>query len=121
MLNTRLYEVTFLNGNVRNYTANKITEAIFAEVDEEGNKYLLLDDIIDHHCKADAINTSDMWTTSYNGNKQLQRTTKGWDLCILWKDGSTSWETLSNLKASHPLQTAEYAIYKRLVNEPAFK
>ena len=29
---------------------------------------------------------------------------------VLWKDSSTSWEKLSDLKESHPLETAEYAV-----------
>jgi hypothetical protein len=79
LLNTRLYEVTFADGTVQDYTANKIAEAIYAEVDEEGNKYLLLDTIIDHRRDKTAMDKADMWITSYNGNKQLRRTTQGWN------------------------------------------
>jgi len=121
LLNTRLYEVTFADGTVRDYTANKIAEAIFAKVDEEGNKYLLLDAIIDHRHDKTAVHKANMWITSYNGNKQLRRTTQGWNLCVQWKDGSTSWETLANLKSSHLIQTAEYAIQKNIDSEPAFR
>jgi len=121
LINTRLYEVTFADGTVHDYTANKIAEAIYAEVDEEGNKYLLFDAIIDHRCDKTAIKRAYMWITSYNGNKQLRRTTQGWDLCVQWKDGSTSWEKLANLKSSHPLQTAEYAVQKNIDSEPAFR
>jgi hypothetical protein len=121
LLNTRLYEVTFADGTVQDYTANKIAEAIYAEVDEEGNKYLLLDAIIDHRRDKTAMDKADMWITSYNGNKQLRRTTQGWKLCVQWKDGSTSWETLANLKSSHPIQTAEYAVQRKIDSEPAFR
>ena len=38
-----------------------------------------------------------------------------------WKDGSTSWEKLKDLKASNPVEVAEYAAANRLVDEPAFK
>jgi len=121
LLNTRLCEVTFADGTVQDYTANKIAEAIYAEVDEEGNKYLLLDAIIDHHRDKTAMDKADMWITSYNGNKQLRRTTQRWKLCVQWKDGSTSWETLANLKSSHPIQTAEYAVQRNIDSEPAFR
>jgi hypothetical protein len=121
LLNTRLYEVTFADGTVQDYTANKIAEAMYAEVDEEGNKYLLLDAIIDHRRDKTAMDKADMWITSYNGNKQLRRTTQGWKLCVQWKDGSTSWETLANLKSSHPIQTAEYAVQRKIDSEPAFR
>ena len=43
-----------------------------------------------------------------NGRPYLQRSTVGWQICCQWKDGSTSWEKLSDLKESHPVQMAEY-------------
>ncbi len=36
------------------------------------------------------------------------------------KDGSTSWESLADLKEYHPIETAEYAVTKGLDHEPAF-
>ncbi len=38
----------------------------------------------------------------------------------MWKDGSTSWETLRNLKESNPLELAEYAVMHQISQEPAF-
>jgi hypothetical protein len=121
LMNTRLYEVTFADETVQDYTANKIAEAIYAEVDEEGNKYLLLDAIIDHHQDKTAMDKADTWITSYNDNKQLRRTTQGWKLCVQWKDGSTSWESSANLKSSHPIQTVENAVQRKIDSEPAFR
>ena len=50
----------------------------------------------------------------------MRRTTDGWQLCIQWKDGSTSWEKLSDLKELHPVECSEYAVSQGLMNEPAF-
>jgi hypothetical protein len=41
-------------------------------------------------------------------------------VCCQWNDGSTSWESLADLKESHPIETAEYAVTKGLDHEPAF-
>ena len=38
----------------------------------------------------------------------------------IWKDGSMSWEKLSNLKESHPLQTEEVKITQGIDHEHAF-
>ncbi len=46
--------------------------------------------------------------------------TLGWHICCQWKDGSKSWEKLSNLKESCPLQVTEYAIAMSLDHEPGF-
>jgi hypothetical protein len=62
-----------------------------------------------------------MWIQSPNGNRHMKKTTVGWELCIEWKDGSTSWETLANLKSSYPIQTADYAIANNIAIEPAFE
>lgn len=38
-----------------------------------------------------------------------------------WKDQSTSWEPLKDLKHSFPVQVAEYAVREGLVDRPAFR
>jgi len=43
-----------------------------------------------------------------------------WKLCVKWKDNSTSWETLADLKESYPIQVAEYAVAQSINGEPAF-
>ena len=62
----------------------------------------------------------DMWITSTNGNKSIRLTTKGWKLCVGWRDGSTSWEPLKDLKELNPLQVAEHAVANDFNVEPAF-
>jgi hypothetical protein len=41
-------------------------------------------------------------------------------VCCQWKDGSTSWENLADLKESHPIETTEYAMTKGIDHKPAF-
>jgi hypothetical protein len=50
----------------------------------------------------------------------VRKTTKGWNLCVEWKDGTTSWERLVDLKEINPVKVAEYDSAKRLLNTPAF-
>jgi hypothetical protein len=50
----------------------------------------------------------------------MKRSTIGWQVCCQWKDGSTSWENLADLKESHPLETAEYAVTQGIDHKPAF-
>ena len=37
-----------------------------------------------------------------------------------WKDQSTTWVTLKDMKEAYPVQSAEYAIQARIAEEPAF-
>jgi len=41
-------------------------------------------------------------------------------LCVQWKDGSTSWERLADLKESYPIEVAEFAVSRGLDQQPAF-
>ena len=57
--------------------------------------------------------------TSIQGRPVTNKSTTGWQICYQWKDGSTSWEKLFNLKESHPVQTVEFAVAKGIDHEPA--
>jgi hypothetical protein len=41
-------------------------------------------------------------------------------LCVKWKDGTTSWERLADLKESNPVEVDEYAVARNLRDAPAF-
>jgi len=41
-------------------------------------------------------------------------------LNVQWKDGSSDWVPLKDLKESYPIQVAEYAVANKLAEEPAF-
>ena len=55
-----------------------------------------------------------------NGRTYLRRLTIGWQLCCQWKDGSSSWVNLADLKESYPIEVAEYAKILGIDHEPAF-
>ena len=44
----------------------------------------------------------------------------GWKICYQWKDGSTLWEKLPNIKEYHLVQTAEFAVAQGIDHEPDF-
>ena len=48
------------------------------------------------------------YKTSIQGRPVNQKLTAGCQLCCLWKDGSTPWEKLSDLKKSHKVQTGKF-------------
>ena len=61
ILDTGLYEIQFDDGRVDTYSANIIAENIFEQVDDEGKKWLLMDDIVDHRKTKDAISHEDRY------------------------------------------------------------
>ena len=93
---------------------------MFAQVDDEGNRYVLFDEIIDHRTDGSELQQKDAIITSNNGGRRRRETTKGWEILIQWKDGSTTWEKLKDIKECYPVQLSEYAVQSKIQNEPAF-
>ena len=117
ILDTRVYEVEFPDGTINDYAANILAEALYAQVDVDGNRYLLLKEINDHKKDQSALSREE-WTSGNENpqgsrNPALKPTTKGWYLLCLWADGSTSWEPLRNLRESNPIKLAQYAEMRR--------
>jgi hypothetical protein len=109
LLNTRIYLAEFPDGYIQEYSANRIAEAIYDNVDDNGTDELLFDSIIGH----ERIPTQDQ-------HNQNTFSTQGWNTCIAWKDGTSSWHTLADVKNSYPVQLAEYAIEYKLDKKRAF-
>ena len=120
ILDTRLYEVEYLDGHRASLTANTIAENLFSQVDEEGNRFALLDAVIDHRVDGTEVKQDDAFITSANGGRRRKETTKGWEILLQWKDGSTTWEAMKDVKESYPVQLAEYALHYNLTSTPAF-
>ena len=120
ILDTRMYEVQFADGYKQAMTANVIAENMFANVDEEGHRHLLLDSIIDFRKTKNAIRKEDAFITSSSGTKRRKETTRGWEILIQWKDGSTTWSKLKDVKDSYPVELAEFAVQNGIDDEPAF-
>jgi hypothetical protein len=91
------------------------------QCDTEENQYLLFDEIIDwQKDESTAVKKEDKYVYSHNGNQHYRKMTKGWKLCVKWKDGTTSWERLADLKESYPIEVAEFAISRDIHDEAAF-
>ena len=57
--------------------------------------------------------------TTQKGRTYYRRSTVCWKLCCQWKDGSTSYTKLSDLKESHPIETSKYAVSQGIDGDPA--
>ena len=121
LTDTRQYEVEFDDGNIEILAANAIAENVLAQVDEEGHRQMLLREIVDHRVDtSQAIPKEKGEYINKHGVKTKIRTTKGWELCIEWRDGSTDWVSLKDMKNSYPVEAAMYARDNQIHEEPAF-
>jgi hypothetical protein len=117
-VDTHILEVQFPDSNVQEYGANFIAEHIYSQVDDEGCCYLFMDEIGDHQKDRLAVAPNNLYYTNKHGVKQICQTS--WQLLLQWKDGSTSWIPLKDLKESNPVDISEYDVASKLVHEPAF-
>jgi hypothetical protein len=92
---------------------------MYAQCDIEGRQYNLIEGILDHKTGGHAVEPADMYI-KHGSNKQVSKKTKGWHLCVEWKYGNTRWDRLVDLKKSSPVEVAEYAVAKILLDDPAF-
>ena len=47
ILDTRIYDIEFQDGHTEAISANIIAENLFSQIDEEGRRYAILDQIVD--------------------------------------------------------------------------
>jgi hypothetical protein len=120
LLDTRLYEVEFPDCSTEAIAANLIAENMLSQVDDEGRSYSVLSKIVDHRTNGHAISKDDGFVEDRYGKRHPRITTRGWDLQVEWRDGSTTWVPLSELKESNPIEVAEYAVANKINEEPAF-
>ena len=120
-LDSRIFTVRFPNGEEKDITYNILAEHLFSQVDSEGNQYRLFREIIHHRRKKSALDKADQYRILNNGKRMMKKSTAGWDFEIEWKDGSTSWLPLKELKATNAVEVAQYAKDNRLLEEPAFE
>ena len=97
ILDTCLYEVECSREEITKLSANIIAESMYSQCDVKADQKIVV-----------------------KGQETLRKSTAGRDMCCKWKDGSTSWEKLSNPKESHPIQVIKYAIAQGIQHGPAF-
>ena len=69
LFDTREYDIEFTDGAIERYTANVIAENMFAQVDEEGNMYMILQEIMDHKKDNSAVPMAEGMYQTRTGSK----------------------------------------------------
>ena len=82
---------------------------MYSQLDEDGFSQTMLDAILDFSRDDKAVAKEDKYITTKTGTRRLRKTTLGWKLLVLWKDGSEQWIPLKLLKETNPIEVAEFA------------
>ena len=78
LVDTRAYEIEFIDVTTETLTANIIAENLLAHVYEEVHRQLLLDNIINYRINNYAVHKSDAFIEISTGNMRRKMTEKGW-------------------------------------------
>ena len=114
-----MYEVEFAGGEKASLAANYIAETLFAQIDNEGNQQVLMNEIIDYQTNGTELKQQDAFTTTKTGTQHRRETSNGWEFLIEWKDGSTNLVCLKDIMEFYPVLVAEFALATRISMEPA--
>ena len=101
-------------------TANAIASKLFSQVDQDGQRFVLFNAIIYSRTYGTLIKDRDYFIHMSNINKRRRETTKGWEVCIQWKDGRSTWNQVKDAKDSFLVQLADYAVLNQIVDKPEF-
>ena len=115
-----MYEVEYADGYKTEMTANAIASNLFYQVDQDGQRFVLFNAVIDSRTDGTHIMEGDSFIHMSNGNKRRRETTKGWEFFIQWKYGSSTWNQVKDVKESFLLELAEYALINQTTDEPEF-
>ena len=110
IIDIRMYEVEYQDSHTAALAANLIAENLFAQVDEEGNRSVLFDEIVDVRTDGTQVLQQDAFVNTSSRTQRQVITTKSWKVNLKWKDGSTTWNKLKDIKDSYPVQLTEYAV-----------
>jgi hypothetical protein len=77
ILDTRMYEVQWLDGHSGLMFANTIAENLYAQVDDEGNRHVMFHDITAHRKTSEALTDADAYVQMQHGMRRRKYTTKG--------------------------------------------
>ena len=100
ILDSRMYEVEYKEGHKLAMADNAIASNLFAQVDQDGQIFVFFDEIIDWRTDGSQIKSEDAFIHISNGNRIRRETNKGWEVCIQWKDGRSTWSPDEDLQLS---------------------
>ena len=108
-----MYEVEYCNGYVAEMPANVISENLLAQVEQEGNRFLLIESIIDKIPNGTQTLQKDKFVIEKSGTKTKIKNN--------WRMGSLhpmeGWKyymkKLKDIKYLYPVQMVEYAVENR--------
>ena len=72
---------------------------MYAACDDSRNENLMMDSVVDYRKSNKAISVSSQKVV-HRGRSFMRQSIVGWQLCVEWRDGLTSWQLHKDMKES---------------------
>ena len=115
------YEVGYTDGRKGSLFANTIVECMHTQINDEDNYHVLFEHIIDHCNDGQDIKADDVYIYSSNDSKCYIQTAQGIERLFGWKDKSTTWEGMKDVKQRYTVQLTTYAVEHKINIDSTFK
>ena len=86
------------DGHTAYLAENFIAKNLFAQVDQAGNRFIILDSTTGTRTDGAQVLHQDEFVHTSTGTKRRVNRKKVWEIFIQWKESSTIWNPLKNVK-----------------------
>ena len=100
--------------------ANKIDATLYYQLENKGSDILQFKGIIDHKKNGSHMTKETGFTVLKGGQNKCNPTTRGWKVLVQWRDETTTWMDLTDVKEDNPIGLAEYEVANKIDDDPYF-
>ena len=100
--------------------ANLIADNLFTNFDQAGNQFTIIDSSTGTRTDSTHALQQDVFVYTSTRTKIRVNTNKLWYIYNQWKERSTTWNTVKNVKYLYLFQIDQFAVENRISEEPAF-
>ena len=102
LLDTRIYDLRLPDGQIEQHTTNMIVAKYnYSDIDEEGHTFTMMNELLSHKKDDTALTKDEATYFTKSGQLQNKPATMVWKIEVHWKDGTSSWCPLSDIKESY--------------------
>ena len=120
-LNALTYVVEFQDSEIKQHQANVIAQKMCSQVDEDGLNIQTLDSIVDYRNDNNVFDKTDAHLRTKSGQQCLRQKISGQSLLTLCNNGEEEVMHLNRLKQALTLETAVFAISRRIDDKSDLK
>ena len=107
-MDTSIYDLEFPYGRIEDFSIKCLAKNLFNQSDLNGWDTVLINEVVDTQKYTSTSIAKEVETfITDSGQEKDVVTTKGQDVHIIWKEQSTSWLPMYEVKSGNPIELVE--------------